>query len=206
MLPANTKLFVEVANSFDNFLEKSVGFLRLLKKTHIEDFNLQNYIYDENNFSGDDYCFNYIYLKHLKDRSLNNGNIFINEKSALGETKLKKIFYLKGVKKIRNFKPLSKVSFKKEKYSPQEAEDLFNDFFLNSVHRNKKNRMSYAKFKLFLKMLRDQFNNFLFLKMIYPSNLSTTKIAAKNWRIDILKTVMNSIIEFLNSNVAILSR
>jgi hypothetical protein len=205
-VPSATKIFVEVSNSFENYLEKSISYLRLLKKTHVEDFNLQNYLYDENNFASDDFCFNYIYMKHLKDKSLNNGNIFINDKKAYGEVLLKKIFYKKSVKKVRNFKPLAKVSFKKEKYSPQEAEDLYNDFYLNSPHRNKKNKMSFTKFKLFLKILKDQFINFIFLGMLYPTSLSSSKIASRNWRLDILKTAINSIIEFLNSNVAILSR
>lgn len=205
-VPSATKIFVEVSNSFENYLEKSISYLRLLKKTHIEDFNLQNYLYDEKKFSSDDFCFNYIYMKHLRDKSLNNGNIFINDLKAYGKVLLKKIFYKKSVKKVRNFKPLARVSFKKEKYSPQEAEDLYNDFYLNSPHRNKKNKMSFTKFKLFLKILKDQFINFIFLGMLYPTSLSSSKIASRNWRLDILKTVINSIIEFLNSNVAILSR
>jgi hypothetical protein len=203
-VPSATKIFIEVSNSFENFLEKSISYLRLLKKTHIEDFNIQNYLYDENNFASDDFCFNYIYMKHLKDRSLNNGNVFINDINAYGKVLLKKIFYKKTVKKVRNFKPLARVSFKKEKYSPQEAEDLFNDFYLNSPNRNKKNTMSFTKFKLFLRIIKDQFIKFIFMEMLYPANLGNCKIAAKNWRLDILKTVINSTIEFLNSNVAIL--
>ena len=204
-VPSATKIFIEIANSFENYLEKSVSYLRLLKKTHVEDFNLQNYLYDEGNFASDDFCFNYIYMKHLRDRSLNNGNIFINDPRAYGEVLLRKIFYKKQCRKVRNFKPLARVSFKKEKYSPQEAEDLYNDYYLNSPHRNKKNKMSFTKFKLFLKIIKDQFVNFIFMKMLYPANLSSSKIAAKNWRLDILKTVINSTIEFLNSNVAILA-
>jgi hypothetical protein len=197
---------VEVSNSFENFLENSVSFLRLLKKSHIDNFNLQNYLYDENNFSKDDFCFNYVYLKHLKDKSLNNGNVFINDNYSMGEEKLKKIFYLKQQKNLRNFKPLSRVNFKKSKYSLQEAEDLFNLFYLNSSQRNKKNQMSFTKFKLFLKILRDQFTSFIFQKLLFPKNLTNLKISSKNWRLDLLNTVINSIIEFLNSNVAIISR
>jgi hypothetical protein len=43
------------------------------------------------------------------------------------------------------------------------------------------------------------------MEMLHPNNLARCKIASKNWRLDILKTVINSTIEFLNSNVAILT-
>lgn len=201
-------MFVEVSNSFENYLEKSVSILGLLKKFHVENFNIQNYLYDENDFGGDDFCFNYFYLKHLKDESLNTRNIvFLNKGSkAYGEVAQQKILYLKLVKKITDFKQVAKVSFRKGKYSPQEAEDLFNYFYLNSPRRNKKNKMSFTKFKLFLKILRDQFTNFIFQKMLFPKILKNTSISKKNWRLDIAKTIINSTIEFLNSNVAILSR
>ena len=118
---------------------------------------------------------------------------------------MNKIFYEKSCKNEKNFKTLSRSGFKSGRYSAQEAEDLYNDFFLNSPHRNKRNKMNFRRFKLFLKIMKDQFVNLIFMKILNPTSLGSSGISAKNWRIDILRTIVNSTVEFLNSNVALLA-
>lgn len=178
--------------------------MRLLKKEHIDNFNIQNYVYDEANFSKDDFCFNYIYLKSLNDNSMNSKNVFLGNEDAYGQILYKKIFYLFRVKKTNCLKPIYNPTFNKEKYSAQEAENLYNNYFINNSLRNQENRLSFTKFKLFLKILRNQFTDFIFQKSFYPKSLAAAKITERGWRVDLINTVINSLIEFLNSNVSIL--
>jgi hypothetical protein len=94
------------------------------------------------------------------------------------------------------------VGYHNEFYSRKEANYLFDLYFMKNKFLKNVQKTSFTKFKLFLKIMKDQIINFLLLNDLSPRKA----VVMANWRNNFIQLIIDCAIRFLNSKMSILSK
>lgn len=201
-IPQKTKIFIEVANSFENWIQGSISSLALLPLHKVSNFSLQDYQVTEKCFESDDFNFVYFYLKNLESGKLSMWNPFIFNPEAKQDPRTNLILHKFRKREWTWFKPIFNVNYESPFYSREEATEFFKKYFLENLFLRNADAVSFAKFKLFLSILRDQITNMMMLTAMYPHR----PIMLLQWREVLFQSLVDCAVRFLNSNMSILSK
>ena len=203
IIPKDTRVFIEVENSPNDWIQKAIECLSIFPLQKIPNFQIASYQLQGDYFESDDFNFVYFYLKQINNNKFQIWNTFIFDANIhKNDLNTLKIMYNWRRQKWTHFKPIFNVNYKNPVYSRREANYLLDLYFIQNPFLKNQEFVSFAKFKLFLKIVRDQITNYLFLNCLSPR----ATVHRAGWRNSLLQIILDCAVRFLNSNMSILSK